>query len=80
MDFVYTPAKTGYQRWMEQEGIPIVEGLAIEDVTDLALRPWKRLGGNGTYIQQNRPEIDMRPGRLAIAVVVGGIEFHGLAC
>jgi len=51
MDIVYTPAKTGYQRWMEQEGIPIVEGLAIEDVTDLALRPWKRLGGNGTYIQ-----------------------------
>jgi len=51
MGIVYTPAKTGYQRWMEQEGIPIVEGLAIEDVTDLALRPWKRLGGNGTYIQ-----------------------------
>jgi len=51
MDIVYTPAKTGYQQWMEQEGIPIVEGLAIEDVTDLALKPWKRLGGNGTYIQ-----------------------------
>jgi len=51
MGIVYTPAKTGYQRWMEQEGIPIVEGLAIADVTDLALRPWKRLGGNGTYIQ-----------------------------
>ena len=43
MDIVYTPAKTGYQHWMEQEGIPIVEGLAIEDVTALALRPWKRL-------------------------------------
>ncbi len=51
MDIVYTPAKTGYQRWMEEEGIPIVEGLAIEDVTDLALKPWKRLGGKGTYIQ-----------------------------
>ena len=47
MDIVYTPAKTGYQRWMEQEGIPIVEGLAREDVTDLALKPWKRLQAEG---------------------------------
>jgi len=50
MDTVYTPAKTGYQILMEQEGIPIFEGLAVEDVTSLPLRPWKRLGGNGTYI------------------------------
>jgi len=51
MDSAYTPAKTGYQRWMEQEGVPIFEGLAVEDVTELPLKPWKRLGGQGSYIQ-----------------------------
>lgn len=49
-DFVYVPQKTAYQSWMEREGIPIVEGYAVEDVTQLAMKPWARLGGRGTYI------------------------------
>ncbi len=51
MDIVYKPAKTGYQIFMEQEGIPVVEGYGIEDVTELPRKPWKRLGGTGSYIQ-----------------------------
>ncbi len=52
MDTVaYKPAKTGYQIWMEQEGIPVAEGYGIEDVTELPRKPWKRLGGTGSYIQ-----------------------------
>ncbi len=47
----YKPAKTGYQIWMEQEGIPVAEGYGIEDVTELPRKPWKRLGGTGSYIQ-----------------------------
>jgi len=47
----YKPAKTGYQTWMEQEGIPVAEGYGIEDVTELPRKPWKRLGGTGSYIQ-----------------------------
>jgi len=35
MDVVYTAAKTGYQTWMEEEGIPVVAGYGIEDVTEL---------------------------------------------
>jgi hypothetical protein len=36
-EIVYTPQKAAYQRWMEQEGIPIYDGLAVEDVTELPL-------------------------------------------
>ena len=52
MDTVdYKATKTGYQAWMEQEGIPVAEGYGIEDVTELPRKPWKRLGGTGSYIQ-----------------------------
>jgi len=44
MDTVaYKPAKTGYQIWMEQEGIPVAEGYGIEDVTELPRKPWKHM-------------------------------------
>lgn len=44
-------AKTYYERWMEKEGLPIVDGFGIADVRSLALKPWKRLGGEGAYLQ-----------------------------
>ena len=50
-EIVYTPQKAAYQRWMEQEGIPIYDGLAVEDVTELPRKPWARMGGTGSYIQ-----------------------------
>ena len=50
-DFQYTPVKTAYRRWMEEEGIPIIEGYGVEDVTELPRRPWARLGGTGACIQ-----------------------------
>ncbi len=41
-----------YEKWMEQEGIPIYRGLAgADDVADLPRRPWARLGGSGTFIE-----------------------------
>jgi quercetin dioxygenase-like cupin family protein len=47
----YVPQKTAYQSWMDEEGIPIIEGYGIEDVTELPRRSWSRLGGAGAYIQ-----------------------------
>jgi quercetin dioxygenase-like cupin family protein len=49
--FQYVPRKTAYQLWMEQEGVPVIEGYGIEDVTAIERRPWARLGGAGAYIQ-----------------------------
>jgi hypothetical protein len=33
---------TGYYRWMQSEGIPVVEGFSVEDVRALELGPWRR--------------------------------------
>jgi hypothetical protein len=44
-----SPLKTAYDRFMESEGIPIVEGWYVADVRETERRPWKRLGGKGAY-------------------------------
>jgi oxalate decarboxylase/phosphoglucose isomerase-like protein (cupin superfamily) len=43
--------ETSYEKWIREEGIPIVEGYGIEDVTLLPRKPWGRTGGKGSYIQ-----------------------------
>lgn len=48
-DFKKLP--TPYDTFMEEEGIPVFRGLGIKNVRDLPLKPWKRLGGQGSYIQ-----------------------------
>jgi quercetin dioxygenase-like cupin family protein len=50
-EFKYVPVKTAYESLIEQEGVPLYEGYGIEDVTELARKPWARLGGTGCYIQ-----------------------------
>ena len=42
--------ETSYEIWLKQEGIPVVEGYGVEDVTQLPLKPWPRTGGRGAYI------------------------------
>jgi uncharacterized RmlC-like cupin family protein len=44
-------SKTYYERWMEKEGIPIIEGFGVTDVGNLTLKPWNRVGGEGAYLQ-----------------------------
>jgi oxalate decarboxylase/phosphoglucose isomerase-like protein (cupin superfamily) len=44
-------ARTYYERWMEKEGVPIVEGFGVTDVRNIALKPWKRLGCDGAFLQ-----------------------------
>jgi mannose-6-phosphate isomerase-like protein (cupin superfamily) len=40
-----------YDSFMESEGVPVYRGIGVRRVQDLPLVPWKRLGGNGSYIQ-----------------------------
>ena len=40
-----------YDRFMEDEGVPVYRGIGVRRVQDLPLVPWKRLGGRGSYIQ-----------------------------
>jgi len=40
-----------YDNFMESQGIPIHRGIGVHRVQDLPLKPWKRLGGQGTFIQ-----------------------------
>jgi len=42
--------RTGYCQWMKTEGVPIVEGFSIEDVRELKLSPWRRMGGSGAFV------------------------------
>jgi quercetin dioxygenase-like cupin family protein len=44
-------ARTYYERWIEKEGVPIVDGFGVTDARRLSFRPWKRLGCEGAYVQ-----------------------------
>ncbi|HEX9444993.1 MAG TPA: cupin domain-containing protein [Candidatus Binatia bacterium] len=43
--------KTGYESWIAQEGVPVVEGYDVKDLRRVALGQWRRLGCAGAYIQ-----------------------------
>lgn len=43
--------RTYYERFMEKEGVPIVDGYGITDVRNVSLKSWKRLGCDGAYLQ-----------------------------
>src|SRR5579871_5113958 len=47
---VYKRVTSPYERFMEEEGIPIYRGFGVHDTRQLELGPWKRLGGRGTYL------------------------------
>lgn len=43
--------KSPYDVFMEEEGIPVYREIGVKRVQDLPRKPWKRMGGNGTFIQ-----------------------------
>jgi mannose-6-phosphate isomerase-like protein (cupin superfamily) len=47
---------TPYDQFMESDGIPIFRGVGLKTVLDIPMKPWKRLGGRGTYIQLHGTE------------------------
>src|SRR6266498_4489889 len=42
--------KTPYEIWQETEGVPIYQGLAIDDLRTVTLEPWNRKGVLGAFI------------------------------
>lgn len=41
-----------YERWIEEEGVPVYEALiGVEDVAELKREAWPRMGGRGAIIQ-----------------------------
>lgn len=46
-----TVAISPYNRFIEEEGIPLFRGRGLKDVRELPRQPWKRMGGKGSYIQ-----------------------------
>lgn len=43
--------ESAYDLWMQREGLPVVGGHGVTDVSQLNLAPWPRLGGRGAFIQ-----------------------------
>src|SRR5690242_15069123 len=43
-------APTGYELWLDREGIPVSEGYGIPDVRQIRRGEWRRTGGRGAYI------------------------------
>ena len=46
----YKRAVSPYERFLEEEGIPIFRGIGVYDTRQMEMGPWKRLGGRGTYL------------------------------
>ena len=40
-----------YDVFMEEQEIPIVRAVGVSKVQNLPLKPWKRMGGKGSFIQ-----------------------------
>lgn len=49
-DLMTALQKTAYHQWMKGEGVPIVGGYGIEDVRQVKLAPWRRMGGKGAFL------------------------------
>ncbi|MBI2360105.1 MAG: cupin domain-containing protein [Deltaproteobacteria bacterium] len=42
--------RTSYQKFFMEEGIDSVSGLGVRDMKNMPLKPWRRMGGYGVYI------------------------------
>jgi mannose-6-phosphate isomerase-like protein (cupin superfamily) len=50
---MYKRQKSPYERYMDEEGIPIFRGIGITDTRSLPLGEWPRRGGRGTFLYLN---------------------------
>lgn len=39
-----------YEKWQEAEGLDVIKGMYVEDLKRVTLKPWKRKGGFGVFI------------------------------
>jgi hypothetical protein len=60
------PVDSPYQRWLEtaRGEIPVYEGLVIDNVETIALRPWPQLGDGVTGLYLRFADYQMTDGRL----------------
>jgi quercetin dioxygenase-like cupin family protein len=47
---IYKKARSPYERYMEEEGIPVFKGIGVSDVRNLPLGNWERRGGRGSFL------------------------------
>jgi len=43
--------KTSYEKWLEAEGVPVLKKFFVDDIRSVALAPWERKGGKGTFLE-----------------------------
>ncbi len=51
MNLTGVDEKQACDEWMEKEGIPVYKGIAVEDIDEVPLGPWARMGGYGAFVQ-----------------------------
>ncbi len=42
--------KTAYFKWIARQGIPVIDGYGVEDVREVEMDFWPRLGGRAAFI------------------------------
>lgn len=47
---ITTDDRLFYEKWQETEGLDVIKGWFIEDLRKVSLKPWKRKGGLGVFI------------------------------
>ncbi len=45
--------ETPYTRWVENEGLDIIDGIYVPDLNTLELKPWARRNGSGIFINHD---------------------------
>ena len=66
----YKRSSTFYERFMDEQSIPVYRGAAVQDMRDLPLVYWDRMGGNATFIQLEGT--DNKAGMYLVEVPAGG--------
>lgn len=46
----WEPQKSGYERFMAEEGIPVFRGIGVRDTRDLELGTWERRNARGSFL------------------------------
>lgn len=44
-------AKSAYERFMSNEGVPVIGGFGVNSVLEIPMAPWRRLGCDGAYFK-----------------------------
>jgi oxalate decarboxylase/phosphoglucose isomerase-like protein (cupin superfamily) len=48
--------RTAYERWCDDQGIPVIRGFHIPDLTRVELGPWPAMGGHGAFVELDGTE------------------------